>query len=492
MVVSDRTLSAEWTRPLADGQSEPLTGALKISSDNPTHVIYLAGDFNAGEDVFAGFVTGRPELDVYPLLHGYTSEGFFTAVDCHVVRRKQNYGGGKQSETVLHPSYVLQGRVAVRENELAATHVTVRLWDQDSWAQWYNLRLKNGTAEDRTVYIEQVPPQSHIAQVNGTEVTLRDASTTAYFPINHGDISISQTSVFELTFEQEVPLSDIFTKWIAPLRYLVSSGTRRTTGIDVMSIQNRTWKLDDGSPVKSWLSVHARNPVRKFVPSDEIHYLHRLQHFDFAKQLPIVYTSYEQHNTAVRQYLDYLQNRPGTPMVRLTVLAQLVETLHRSLEPDAAPDLQVRADSLAVAAALKSDVALAKYASQARRAVMESDRPTLASRLRRLDEATEGVVSTMVGSGVDWKGAIAAIRNAIVHGLPTSQFFVLNQIPIQVAVDLLEVLFELRLLVALGFTPAEARKIVTEVDPNWGGRAYQMKHYISSFDDFMNYRPPPS
>lgn len=487
MVDATRTLAAQWTRTTEDGKKDTITGTLVISPDNPTHLIHLTRDFASDEDSIEGFLTGQSEVDVYPVLHGQTEDGLYTAIDSRVVRSSRNFGSSKLSDIVLQPSFVIKGNVTLNEHELAVTDVTLRFWDQDAWAQWFNLRLKNGTPEDRTVYIEQVPPPSHSLKLDGVEVSIRDASQTSYFPLNHGKISIDQTSVFDLKFDDEVPLKDFLSNWMAPLSFWVSSGTRRTSGIEVMSIQNRNWTMDgDGSPVTSWLTVVPRNPKRKFSETDEILFLHKLRDFDFARQLPIVIETFAKHRPAIEQYLDYIHNRPGTPMVRLTVLAQLVETFDRSLDPDPALTEQVIADAKAVAAVVASEAALNKYVLDAKRAVMESVRPTLANRLKRLDVATGKIVSELVGEGVDWKGSIAAIRNAIVHGLPSSLFFLTNVIPIQISVDILEVLFELRLLVALGFTPDEVKKIVKEDDFSWFGRTHHVRTYLGSFDNFKN------
>lgn len=484
-----RTVAAQWTRTDKNGKKDTVVGTLVISSEIPTHLIHLSRDFadesTNGISVFGGL----SEVNVYPLLHGQTEDGMYTAIDSREIRSSRSFGGGKLSDIVLQPSFLIKGSVALNEHELAITDVQLRFWDQDAWAQWYSLQLKNGTPEDRTVTIKQIPPPSHSLKVNGVEVSLHDDSQTAYFPFDTGKISISQTSVFHLKFDEEITLTDFFSKWMAPLSFWVSSGARRTSGVEAMSVHNKNWTLDsDGSPVTSWLTVIPRNPERKFKDDDKIRFLHRLKDFEFEKQLPIILDAAFAHETAIGQFLDYLHSPPGTPMVQLTVLAQLVETFDRSLDPDPLATDELNEEAQALFAFVAASDKFKKYASDSKRMVKESARPTLASRLKRLDTATGKIVGDMLKE-MDWKSAVAEVRNAIVHGLPSSSFFLTNIIPIQVSVDILELLFEMRLLVAMGFTPDEMKAIVVDGDPNWYGRTHNVRSYLSSFEDFKSYVP---
>lgn len=489
MVEVARTLAAEWTRTNDEGTKETITGSLEISPDFPTHLIHLTRDFASEHDVLTGFFTDQAELDVYPVLHGQTKEGWFTAIDSRPMRSQRTFGSSKFSDIVLRPSFVIQGDVLLQAHELSVTNVALRFWDQDSWAEWFNLQVQNGTKEDPTVVIKQLSPPTHSLQFDGVKISLLDASQTSYYPFGHGRVNINQTSRFELNFDEEVPLQDFMANWMAPLSFWISSGTRRTSGIEMMRIHNRNWTLDnDGSPVKSWLSVTPRNPKRKFAVDDKIDFLHKLSEFDFERQLPIALATFVQHKPAIEQYLDYLHNTPSTPMVRLTVLAQMVETLDRSLDPDPPVTTDLEDTAAALSCHVAAEPTFKKYAQGAKRVVKESVRPTLEDRLRRLDVSTAKVVSEMLNRR-SWKADIANIRNSIVHGLPSSSYFLTNYIPIQIAIDILEMLFELRLMVALGFTAEEVKKKVTKDDPRWFGRKHHIVSYVGSFDDFNNYDP---
>lgn len=484
MVEEARTLPAKWTRTNDVGQRETIAGTLEISPDLPTHLIHLSEDFASDHDVLSGFLSEQEELDVFPVLHGQTKEGFFTAIDSRPVRSTRTYGGSKLSDIVLRPTFIIQGDVLLNADELSVTNVTMRFWDQDLWADWFNVHIKNATEDDPSVVITQLPPQTHTLERDGVKISLLDASPTRYFPFGHGPVSVKQTSRFELEFDEEVPLQEFMAKWMAPLSFWISSGTRRTSGIEMMRIHNRNWVSDiDGSPITSWLAVIPRNPKRKFAIDDQIDFLHKLREFDFLRQLPLVLDLYETCKPALDQYLDYLHAKPSTPMVRLSVLAQMIETLDRVLDADPPVTTELQGTAAALSALVASDPRLKKYASGAKRMVTESVRPSLEARLRRLDAATGKIVGGMLNRS-SWKADIAQIRNSIVHGLPSSTFFLTNYIPIQIAIDILEMLFELRLLVALGFAAEKVKTKVTVDDPRWSGRKHHIVRYLDSFDKF--------
>jgi hypothetical protein len=87
----------------------------------------------------------------------------------------------------------------------------------------------------------------------------------------------------------------------------------------------------------------------------------------------------------------------------------------------------------------------------------------------------------------DWKTDIASVRNSVVHGLPSSAFF-LKVIPLQSSFDILMILFEARLLVAFGFDPSRAQEILTK-NPRWWGQTNHISRHVGTFEDFKNFTP---
>lgn len=483
----DRVIAAQITRTADGGDAETVPGLLAFSMEPPLFEVTLSSGFPSDGQEMDSFLTGADEIQRYPLLHLQTSEGFFTAIDSRVVRSKTTWGGESLSEIVLQPMFLIKGSVFLWDHELSLTEATIRFWDQNEWAEWFAWTMKRGTPEEPDVIVTQVGKPTLTAEVNGATVLFEDASPSAYYPIGKGEVTLTQSSRFRVKFEQPVPLREFMREWLRPLGFLVSSGTRRTSGIESLSITNREWKSDrDGSLLNTWLQVMPRNPRRPERPGRD-KFLHHLKDFDFDSQVQTVFDTHVSHHAAIEQYLDYIHRKPATPMVRLTLLAQLVETFDRSLNPD--PDLTpaLEAKATEASAAVSAVPGLTQFAAAVQRAVRDSLRPSLSHRLSRMDKEVGGIVSEALGQKT-WKNDIPLVRNAVVHGLSSANFFTTNLIPLQVAEAILDLLFEARLLVALGFESAAVKKILTENDPNWWGRRADIVNYLSSFNDFKKYK----
>lgn len=482
----ERVIAAEITQTNEKGVAETVTGTLTISPDSPTHLITLTGDFPSNEPDIPAFFSGVNELETYPLLHIQTEEGLFTAIDSRVTASKRTFGGPNLSRIVLRPSFVVKGSALLWESELKITDASVRFWDQDEWAEWFSWQVERGTSKERKVVVTQAAMPTYEAEVNGAKVTLEDASPWSYHP-SSGRVEMKQTSTFRIVFDEEVPLREFMADWLRPLSFLVSSGTRRTSGVEEMWIRNSNWKSDlDGSPIETPLQVIPRNPTRKEHTSRPFPaFLHHLRHFDFAQQLQTVFDTFDKHDPAISQYLDFIHHSPSTPMVRLTLMAQLVETFDRSLNPDPPLTDEIKEKAARVKELVAADAEVKKFASDAARVVNESVRPTLASRLSRMDKETGKLVTETLGS-TDWKTDVPLIRNSVVHGLESAEFFTKNVIPLQTAEDILNLLFEARLLVALGFEVDKAKSMITDDDPGWWQRRELMVKYLPSFQLFKN------
>jgi hypothetical protein len=137
---------------------------------------------------------------------------------------------------------------------------------------------------------------------------------------------------------------------------------------------------------------------------------------------------------------------------------------------------------------MSSDPALKKYSEKATQGVSEAHRATLASRLSRLDKQTGTFLRDELSLHADWKTDIASVRNSVVHGLPSSAFFLRNVIPLQISFDILMILFEARLLVAFGFDPVHAKEILTK-NPHWWGQTNHISRHIGTLEDFKRVTP---
>lgn len=475
--------SAKWTRKNAEGNDESVSGSLEITDGSPSHLIHLTGDFADQGGGDPAFFSGAAEADVYPVIHGETQNGFYTAIDSRPGASSRRFGGGL-SDIVLLPSFMIKGSMLLHEHELEVTEVSLRIWDQDAWADWYNFQIDNSGAD---VVVTQKAMPKHSVRIGNVVISLEDISDRFYFPYS-GKLTLNQRSTFHLTFDEAIPLRDFMAQWMRPLGFWISSGTRRTSGVDSMSIRNKNWVSDlDGSPMETWLEVIPRNPKGGKVEG-EIDFLHQFKHFNFAKQLPLVLDTFKKHQTAIDQFLDYTHTTPATAMIQLTTFAQIVETFDRSLSPDIEMTDAQKAAMDSLGKLMSDDPALKKYTSKAVQGIAESHRLTLAHRLSRLDKETGNLVSSEI-QRPDWKSEVANIRNSAVHGLPSSALFGTNIIPLQVSVSFLRVLFEARLLVAMGFTPEQVKQMITQYDLRWMLKKSMITSYLDSFDTFKNFKP---
>lgn len=232
-----------------------------------------------------------------------------------------------------------------------------------------------------------------------------------------------------------------------------------------------------------WLTVHVQNPQRK--DRSDKRMLHHLRDFDFPRQIPEVFAVYREHHDAMEQLLDLVHARLTSPRVSLIATAQMVESFDRSLTSDPEADDALLALADRASKLLLGATDLSKYATTAKRSILESVRPSFSSRLSRLDKDIGDDVSGLVKQR-RWKNDVQLVRNTVVHGLAPVGFFAKNVIPLQVSTDLLEVLFEMRLLVAFGFTPQEAKRVL-ESDPHWWQMTQVIVPYMDAFRAFDEY-----
>ena len=84
---------------------------------------------------------------------------------------------------------------------------------------------------------------------------------------------------------------------------------------------------------------------------------------------------------------------------------------------------------------------------------------------------------------------VPLVRNSVAHGLPSSGFFSKNRIPLELSVDILEMLFEARLLVMFGFDKAQVAQMMTKDNPYWDSRVARITEHMQHFETFKAYAP---
>ena len=490
---SSKTIAATFTRKSADGETETAHGQFIMSESAPNHVVHLFSDFASEAPDIERFFDSGSEVNNYPILHAQTEEGSFTFVDLRLAGYTRNFGGGKLTRRTYQPYVVIKSEVLLEENDLFLTHATFRFWGQDSWAQWVKWTIETPLDDEGDLQVTRLKIPTRTVVHQGVEVSLKDASPMVRSsPGNSGKLTLTQTSIFKLTFPEPISLRDFISGWVLPLSFLVGSGIRSAAGVESMWIGNKTWTYSgSGELVGRDVQVLANNPDRKVTQDDleEGRFMHRLRNFDYETQMPIFFEAWKKHQVTFEQYVDWIQQRPTSPLTQMSYLAQLVETFDRSINPDSETDDALREWAAAAEAALAEHDDLKPFAKKAKQAVLESARPTLRQRLARMDTETGELLTTAIGDVRSWKDDVSLVRNSLIHGLPTSIFFARNHTPLYVSIDILEILFEARLLVNLGFAPEQAEQILTKDNPWWHQRVSQITDLLHSLVEFRNFVP---
>ncbi|KQR20641.1 hypothetical protein ASF79_14240 [Agreia sp. Leaf335] len=480
-------IPAEWTLVREGWEDATVPGTLEISPDHPTHTIRLHKEFPdvSEADVFAAIFLGKSKRETYPILYGETLEGLFTAIDSTIVHRQHGSG---ISDVKLIPSFVLHGHFS--EEELFITEATVRFWDMDHWATFESFSIEplENASEGVTITQHRIPEST--AEYKGATVTLEDSARQTFSGL--GRITLLQRAQFKLKFPNSIPLRAFIGEWLKPLQFWVSTGTRRTTGVEYLYIHNREWK-DPAIPEEPFppTQMIPRNPKRNYDAEDHPSMLHHLRDFDYQKQLPVVFDTYFAHGFVIDQFLDFIHQPSIRPLTAFTSLASFTEAFDRSLNPDPEPSPEVKDHAAAIMELATENLdhpELGQYARDLSRAVLQAHWATLASRLSRLDKQSGSFVSTTLGDK-SWKTRVPDVRNAVIHGLPSADFFKKNMIPIQVGRDILRMLFEVRLLVALGFTTHKAGKIMSE-NPRFFRQKHLITDYLDVFEAFAEANKP--
>ena len=166
--------------------------------------------------------------------------------------------------------------------------------------------------------------------------------------------------------------------------------------------------------------------------------------------------------------------------MQFAVLYQVIETLDRSLNAkDDTVDAGVTQDALeALGRAIQAEPPLQKLAKRLQWTVKHAGDPNLAKRLSRLDSQVNNFISNELSSR-EWKSDLAALRNGVAHGLDSAKAIVTDAGPLWTGAQLIELLFEIRVLICFGFDQEQASKIVKS-NARWYGRMESLKSNLHS------------
>jgi hypothetical protein len=182
----------------------------------------------------------------------------------------------------------------------------------------------------------------------------------------------------------------------------------------------------------------------------------------------------DRHRYAVEQYARIRSRSTGGVLAEFVAATQLVEALDRRLHDDKpTPDQDVAIKNLLPI--LKQQLPDELFGTT-KSALKRAYEPSLAGRLRRLDNELSHLISDLIGNR-RWCADIAAIRNIVSHGLETSARLIHDKRPLQVATEIALLLFEAHWLRLAGFSEDQTRSLITDSIPHgWVVRGIR-QHY---------------
>ena len=475
-VAPSRSYPATWWLRDDDGNEHRVPGLISFDeANNPLVNLYgsLPGQWNDS------FLLDAVNTHVFPLLYGVTMDSHWTLVDSQVESYKRSMGSDIV-DVVLRPRFVLAGDFYLQKDELAVTDVTLTLWDQDEWAGWRNsIVITDRNAHEGSILtVSHKPPTPTVAALDGATLSLVDDSWGHALPDANGAVTVSASSAWVLDLNAPTSLDELLSQWIEPLVFMTTSATRRKTGLERMSVGCTKWVMEKtGEPAPGKLRLYAQSGTRPEGPLPEWGLLHRREDWDLKTQLPVLFSFVRAQRSAVDQYLSYRNASGYTWQMRFAILYQIIETLDRTLNPDP-PKTEAQ---LAAVAAIQRVVAgepdLIPFAEELQTTIEHAQVKSLAQRLSRLDQQASGFLSTEL-SDKTWKNDLAGLRNIVAHGLEASQELVTDRGPLWTGTQLIELLFEVRILTELGFTPERSATVLRE-NPRWYGRITALKANLS-------------
>jgi len=249
---------------------------------------------------------------------------------------------------------------------------------------------------------------------------------------------MESSSAFGMSFNEPVSIDDLFDRWLLPLEFLIMTATGRPTGIRTLRGTNERWQIETLKKDDCWVDIRVSHAPR---PSEHINHhelLHLLPDFDFGRQIPLVLDTVNRNRYSVEHFAA-VKAGAGGHLARFVASAQLVESFDRSLHDD-----------------------------QGRRG--------LDSRLIRLSRESGDVLHEIIGHK-RWAKHVARVRDIVVHGLETSERLTRDVRSLQVATEILLLLFEARLLVEIGFEATMAKTLIERRLRHWQIKASITENY---------------
>jgi hypothetical protein len=412
------------------------------------------------------------------LLYGNAFGTAVTLIDCRVNGSKTNLSVLR--DTGLRPRLAIEG-LWLESGDLAFTRCDVQLRDQDTWTQWNAFDAKITETEnelERDIEIRSNLPNRVTASFEGADLMLLDGSIFRQMTQAPRGWSLESKSTWRLTFEAPVPIDDILRDWIVPLQFLIMSATGRPSAVELFRATNSAWAVpDERHSSDRWVTVRvARPPSTPGKPQQGHDLLHRASDFHLERQLPLALSAVRRHRYPVEHFAALKRPQSGGPLARFVAAAQLVESFDRTLHEDAPKERQGEVVRL-IAALLKDGGVPSAYRSYIKNGLKYVYEPNLERRLRRLDREAGDIIGGIAPP--TWAADVQALRNVVVHGLKSSEQLTRDVRPMQVATEILMLLFESRWLLEIGFAKKQVRDLVESRVHHWIIEAHIQDNYAA-------------
>jgi len=333
----------------------------------------------------------------------------------------------RQQRTQIEANYAVEG-LWLEEQELAITKAVVRFYDQDLWTEWnaypYELTFEEGRGNTGLKVWYEKPPE-RVAVIDGGTLYLRDAST--HKPLmSPGGWLLKSASKFVFEFDAPVMIEQFQRQFLMPLEVLITSATGRRSGVESCRATNTQWVIpNERHESQRWVDIR----MGHLSPSSESkvrgELLHHVNDFNFAEQFPLVFEVARLHRYPLEHYGTLRRDVSAGYLADFIAGVQLCESFHRTLHPDLRKEM------------------------------------SLEGRLTKLDQESGGLIKETV-QDKDWHKRVARLRHIVDHGLPGSEVLTKDVRSVQAATGILLLLFEVRFLVALGFTAEKAKSLAVE------------------------------
>lgn len=358
------------------------------------------------------------------VLHGDAPTGYLTLVTPRIGGSIQESSCPADWDTRVTGEYLIEGDTFLESEQLCFTRVRFRFADQDVWTDWDRFDVKpDEYYPHRSVSASMRDVPKFEAVIGNVTLALIDDSSV--FRGRRHEWTLRPRSAFELRSDTPIPITDIFDMYAYPLQLLLMSASGKLPGLIDMagSIESNNSAELEGQGGPPWYEVFRYHGRKSDLSLSDLRYLHRLADFDFATQVPRVIHAVNRHRLALEHYrLLCSEGLQEVSPARFTTAIQMVEAFGRTLHPDA-----------------KSR--------------------DLLYWLKTLEEECGQPISTLIGSK-KWRQHVRELRNIIVHSDRRAYEVTRDSAAVAAAYEVLLLLFEIRLLIEFGMTPASAQALV--------------------------------